>query len=215
MNAMLTKYLKDFSAPQPAGPVGSDILNSLPGAPLADLDFAVVSEPPVDIEAERREAFDEGYREAADFHARRHAEEMETLRETHALQLQGLTDTHESETIWMIHTRFHEMTQAISQTIAEQTLQVLLPVFDEEICRRSIAHLGELVRQALSEASVSTVVVRGPERLYVRLKPLLEIDGMQTRFIESNSTDISVEIDDTVLVSRLASWTRALSEVTG
>jgi hypothetical protein len=58
-------------------------------------------------------------------------------------------------------------------------------------------------------------VVRGPERLYIRLKPLLEMDGVQTRFIESSSPDISVEINDAVLVTRLASWTQALAEVTG
>jgi hypothetical protein len=215
MNAMLTKYLKDFSVPQPAVPVGSDILHSLAGAPLADLDFMIEPEPKVDIEAERREAHEEGYREAAAFFSGQHAEEIETMRQAHAFQLEGLGDAHESETIWMIHTRFHEMTQAISQTIAEQTLQVLLPVFDEEICRRSIARLGDLVREALTEASVSTVVVRGPERLYVRLKPLLEVDGLQTRFIESTSADISIEINDTVLVTRLATWAQALSEVTG
>jgi hypothetical protein len=107
------------------------------------------------------------------------------------------------------------MTETISQTIAEQTLQVLLPVFEEEVCRRAIAQLAELVRGALSESSVSTVVVRGPERLYVRLKPLLEIDGMQTRFVESTAVDISVEVNDTVLVTRLANWAQALSEVTG
>jgi hypothetical protein len=215
MNAMLTKYLKDFSAPQPARPVGNDILSSLAGAPLADMNFAAEPEPQVDIEAERREAHEEGYREAAAFLAEQHAEEIETLRQAHAFQLQGLADAHESETIWMIHTRFHEMTETISQTIAEQTLQVLLPVFEEEVCRRAIAQLAELVRGALSESSVSTVVVRGPERLYVRLKPLLEIDGMQTRFVESTAVDISVEVNDTVLVTRLANWAQALSEVTG
>ena len=215
MNAMLTKYLKDFSAPQPAGPVGNDFLNSLPGSPLADLSFAMEPEPQVDIEAERQEAHEQGYREAAELHENRHAEEIESLREMHAQQLRDLADKHESETIWMIHARFHEMTQAISQTIAEQTLQVLLPVFEEEFCHRSITQLAELVRTALTEATVTTIVVRGPERLYIRLKPLLEMDGVQTRFIESTSPDISVEINDAVLVTRLASWTQALAEVTG
>lgn len=214
MNAMLTKYLKDFSAPQPARPVDSDFLNSLAGAPLPDLSFPE-PEPQVDIEAERREAHDAGYREAQEFYQKQHEEEIETLRGAHAFQLQGLADAHESETIWMIHTRFHEMTQAISQTIAEQTMQVLLPVFEEEMCRRSIDHLAELVRGVLSDTEVSTIVVRGPDRLYQRLKPLLEMDGMQTRFVESSDADISVEINDTVLITRLAAWAQALSEVNG
>src|SRR5689334_1895012 len=100
MNAMLTKYLKDFSAPQPVRPVGNEILSSLAGAPLADMNFASEPEPQVDIEAERREAHEEGYREASTFMAEQQAEEIETLRQAHAFQLQGLADAHESETIW-------------------------------------------------------------------------------------------------------------------
>jgi len=213
MNAMLTKYLKDFSAPPPAAPVGNDFLSALSGAPVPDLNF--VSEPKVDIEAERREAHQEGYDEAAAYFQAKHEEDLELLKGAHALQLQGLADAHESETIWMIHTRFHEMSQMISQTLAEQAFQVLLPVMEEQVARKAIGELAELVRRALAESAVTTVVVRGPERLYARLKPLLDIDGIESRFIENTSADISVEINDTVLLTRLANWAQALSEVTG
>lgn len=213
MNAMLTKYLKDFSAPQPAAAIGSDFLSTLPGAPLPDLDF--VAEPPIDIEAERREAHQEGYDEAAAYYQAKQEDDLELLKGAHALQLQGLADAHESETIWMIHTRFHEMTQMISQTLAEQAFQVLLPVMEEQVARKAIQELADLVRQALAESAVTTVVVRGPERLYARLKPLLDIDGIESRFMENNAADISVEINDTVLLTRLSKWAQALSEVTG
>lgn len=213
MNAMLTKYLKDFSVPAPAAPVGNDFLSALSGAPMPDLDF--VSEPKIDVEAERREAHQEGYDEAEAYFQAKHEEDLELLKGAHALQLQGLADAHESETIWMIHTRFHEMTQMISQTLSEQAFQVLLPVMEEQVARKAIGQLADLVRQALAESAVATVVVRGPERLYARLKPLLDIDGIESRFIENSSADISVEINDTVLLTRLANWAQALSEVTG
>lgn len=215
MNAMLTKYLKDFSLPQSVGPVGNDILDTLHGSSLTNIDFSIETEPPVDIEAERRDAHDEGFREAAAYYERKQAEAIAALEEAHANALQAMADRHESETIWVVHARFHEMTQAISQTVTEQVLQLLLPVFDEEFCRRSMERLSALVREALSEAQVSTVVVRGPEPLYIRLKPLLEVDGIESRFIESAAVDISVEVDETVLVTRLSSWSQALSEVDG
>lgn len=215
MNAMLTKYLKDFSAPQPIRPVGGDILESLSGSPLASMDFGPDPEPPVDIEAERREAHEEGYSEAEAFFEQKHATELASLREAHAKELQAMAETHENDTIWMIHTRFHEMTQVISQTVAEQTLQVLLPVFEEDVTRRAVERLAEVVRETLLESGISTVVVRGPERLYERLKALLENQGIESRFIESASVDISVEINETVLTTRLATWAQSLSEVTG
>jgi len=107
------------------------------------------------------------------------------------------------------------MTQVISQTVAEQTLQVLLPVFEEDVTRRAVERLAEVVRETLLESGISTVVVRGPERLYERLKALLENQGIESRFIESASVDISVEINETVLTTRLATWAQSLSEVTG
>jgi|EndMetStandDraft_4_1072995.scaffolds.fasta_scaffold346129_1 hypothetical protein len=215
MNAMLTKYLKDFSAPQPVGPVGNDILDSLPGASFPEMDFVPEPEPQIDIEAERQEAHAQGYYEAAQYFQEKHAAEIETLHEAYAGELRSMTEAHENEVIGVIHARFHEMTQVISQQIAEQTLQALLPVFSEEICRRALTQLADMVQESLVESGVSTVVVRGPARLYDRLKLLLDTHGIESRFIESAATDISVEIDDTVLVTRLASWAQALSEVIG
>lgn len=213
MNAMLTKYLKDFSVPQPVTQAGKPLYETLADAPLADFDFHSDPVPQIDIEAERQEAYDEGYRDAKASLESQHQEDIETLRQAHEFQLHGLADAHESETVWMIHTRFHEMTQAISQSVTEHALQILTPILDEEVCRRAISRLSDLVQELLRESSATMVVIRGPERLYARLKPMLEVDGLQTRFVETDSADISVEVDETVLVTRLANWAQALAEV--
>jgi hypothetical protein len=53
MNAMLTKYLKDFSVPESTALVETNILSSLAGSPLDDIGFLPVPEPVIDLEAER------------------------------------------------------------------------------------------------------------------------------------------------------------------
>jgi hypothetical protein len=212
MNAMLTKYLKDFSVPAPVGTVGNEILSGLQD-PAPSMDFDFEPEPQIDIEAERREAHEEGYREAAAELESRYEAEILALRQQHAAEIRALAEAHDNEVVSMIHTRFHEMTYAISQAVTENTLQVLLPVFDEMVCHRSIAALGAMTREALIDPSTSVVVVRGPERLYQALKPLLDRDGVESRFIETDELDLAVEINDLVLVTRLSAWSQALAEV--
>jgi hypothetical protein len=214
MNAMIAKYLKDFSVPEPVDAAGGDILDSLAGSSFADLDFGADAEPQVDVEAEKRDAYDHGFLTASEEAETRYQDELATLTQAHAAEIEQLAAAHEADVIGMIHLRFHEMTQALSQSLAEQTLQVLLPVFDEEFCRRSVAELASSVRAALQESGIAKVVVRGPAHLYDRLKPLLDADGIDSQLVESTSLDIAVEINDTVLVTRLAAWAQSLKEVT-
>ena len=201
--------------PGSAGSVDSDILDGLQNSGPESLDFDFEPEPQVDIEAERREAYDEGYRAAVSELEARHAAVLQAMRDAHAAEIAALAEMHENEVVGMIHTRYHEMTAALSQTMTDNTLQVLLPVFDEVICSRSISNLASLTREALTDASTTVVVVRGPANLFEPLKLLFDGDGIECRFIETTDIDISVEINDLVLVTRLTSWAQALSEVNG
>ncbi|MBL0370687.1 hypothetical protein JJB09_01475 [Rhizobium sp. KVB221] len=215
MNAMLAKYLKDFSVPAAIEPAHGNILESLDGSPFGDIDFDTDPEPAIDIEAERREAYEEGHRAATELLEARHADEMAALRQAQSDELAAIQAIHENEVVGMVHTRFHEMTQVLSQTLADQTLQVLLPVFNKELASLAVATLGATVREALREADISTVIVRGSAELFAALKPLLDADGIDSRFIEQASQDLTVEINETVLATRLGTWAQTLSEVTG
>lgn len=215
MNAMISKYLKDFSIPALSEAAGPDVLDSLAGTPFGDFEFGAEPAQEIDIEAEKHDAYGKGFQAASEEADARHEEELRALAEQHAQQIRDFAAAHEQEVIGMIHRRFQEMTQALSQSLAEQTLQVLLPVFDEELCRRSVAMLAASVHDALQEAGVSEVVVRGPDHLYQQLKPFLDADGVESRFIETAGLDVSVEINETVLITRLAAWAQSLSEVVG
>jgi hypothetical protein len=213
MNAMLTKYLKDFSAPQSTALVETDLLSSLASAPLSDMSFLAEPEPAIDIEAERRQAHDEGYAEAQAELEERFAGELATIAERHAQEVRDLTERHESEVMRVIHARFFDMTVAISQSVADQTLQALLPVIDADVARRSVSALADAVRKALTEERAADVLVRGPMRLYEMLRPKLDERGIACRHVEAETIDIIVEINETVLTTRLSAWAQSLAEV--
>lgn len=211
MNAILTKYLKDFSAPEPIEPVGNDFFD-IPDTPVDDGGLFFEEEPQIDLEEERRLAREAGYAEAEAILMQKHAEELEALRQAHSEELRAAAERHEHDLVWMIHTRFHEMAQSLSQTIADHTLQVLQPLFEEEVCKRSVGQLADIIKRSFLDQPSATIVVRGPTGLYERLKLLIEGQGIECRFIESATPDISVEINETVLVTRIDNWSKAISE---
>ena len=210
---MLTKYLKDFSVPESTALVETNILSSLAGSPLDDLAFPAEPEPAIDLEAEREAARQEGHAAALAECEERFAGELAGIAEEHSRELRALEERHENEVMSVIHARFFDMTLAISQSVTDQTLQALLPIMEADLARRSVAALADEVRAAFAEEKAAEVLVRGPGRLFDLLKPRLEADGVPCRHVEAETTDILVEIDETVLTTRLATWAQSLAEV--
>lgn len=213
MNAMLTKYLKDFSVPETTALVETNILSSLAGSPLDDSVFLPDPEPEIDLEAERAAAREEGRAEAIAECEERFAGELAAIAEEHAEEMMALVERHESEIMSVIHARFFDMTLAISQSVADQTLGVLLPVLDADVARRSVAALAHAVEAAFAEEKAAEVLVRGPTRLFEMLKPRLDEANVPCRHVEAETVDIYVEVNETVLTTRLSVWAQSLAEV--
>ena len=214
MNAMLTKYLKDFSVPQSTALVETDLISSLASAsPLEDLVFAPEPEPAIDLAAERKEAFDDGFAKGRAESEEGFAGQLATIAEEHAQEVRTMEERHDSEVMRVIHARFFDMTVAISQSVADQTLQALLPVIDADVARRSVAALADAVRKAMMEEMAADVLVRGPTRLFDMLKPKFDERGIACRHVEAETVDIIVEVNETVLTTRLQVWAQSLAEV--
>lgn len=216
MNAMLTKYLKDFSAPQSTALVETDILSSLASAsPLEEMTFMQAPEPvpAIDVEAERQEAYDDGHADGRRESEEVFAGQLATIADEHAQEIRTIEERHDAEVMRVIHARFFDMTVAISQSVADQTLQALLPVIDADVARRSVAALADAVRKAMTEEKAADVLVRGPTRLFDMLKPKFDERGIACRHVEAETVDIIVEINETVLTTRLQVWAQSLAEV--
>ena len=214
MNAMLTKYLKDFSVPETTALVETAILSSLAdSSPLGDMDFLSEPEPEIDLEAERKLAYEEGYAKARAELEESFAGQLVALAEDHGQEVRAQEERHDSEIMRVIHARFFDMTVAISQAVADQTLQALLPVIDADVARRSVTALADAVRKAMTEEKAADVLVRGPMRLYEMIKPKFDERGIACRHVEAETVDILVEINETVLTTRLSVWAQSLAEV--
>lgn len=207
MTVSLAHYLKDFSEPQvpdmPAFDAGLD----------DDLSMAFPESEAPDPDTIRREAHAEGYEAATQELEARFAEEREALAEAHRQEIEALREAHAAETAEVIVAKVNEMAAAVSQTIAEQTGLILAPLLSEAIAAKAVADIGDAIGKALLDGEVAQIVVRGPAELFDMLTARMGEKVALLRHIEGADLDLTVEIDGSVLVTRISAWAASLKKV--
>ncbi len=215
MSAMLSRYLKDFSAPKVE-------LSMMPPKYFPDLDTDYADSdrlalrsatPQVDVEAERREAFEQGRAEATAELVFEHGNEIVDLQAAHAAEIQALTRRLEEEAAGRMAAQFQEMTEQLAVALGDQTARVLAPVMEEALVQRAVADMAEMIRQGIIAGEGCAITVRGPLRLLEALKSSLGDDMPVFRHVETDDIDLAIEMDETILVTRMAAWADTVRKV--
>lgn len=215
MSAMLSRYLKDFSAPKVE-------LSLMPQKYFPDLDSdyadgdrlgARPAMPEIDIDAERRRAFAEGRAEATAELVFEHERQIADLQAAHAAELADLTQRLEAETANRLAERFADMADSLVAALGDQTARVLAPVMEDALLQRAVADMAQMIKQGLVAGEGCTLVVKGPTQLFEALKRQLGEDMPLFRHVETDDIDLAVEMDGTILVTRMAAWADTVRKV--
>ncbi len=211
MSASLARYLKDFSEPQSVPlPLMAD---DLAGGLDEDLALPAMVEAPVDIEAERAEAYSKGYETASEESQQRFGEERQALVAAHAEEMAALREKYESEAAALIAAGLQEIAGAAAQAVSDQTARILAPLLDEALVAKAVSDMADLIRDAMLEGDVGTVNIRGPLHLFEKLQVALGGSAPLLRHVEAPDLDISVDIGETALVTRMSAWAASLKKV--
>jgi hypothetical protein len=213
MTASIARYLKDFGEPISVPPILVDV---------GDFDYAgeslhVQEEPiaaPVDLAAERAEAHAMGYDEGRAEAQRVWEEQRQELLKAHADEIAALRERYEADIASTIERKMGEAALIIAQAVGNQAARVLAPVVEEALISKAVDDLAALLRAAISDGDVATVTVRGPLSLFEMLQAAFSPEqSAQLRHVEAPDVDISAEIGDAALVTRLSAWSARLKEV--
>ncbi|PST26128.1 hypothetical protein C7U60_03580 [Mesorhizobium plurifarium] len=213
MSASLSRYLKDFSPPKVE-------LTRMPPRyfPEVDTDHAETKAgarpamPEIDIDAERREAFAQGRAEASAELSLEHRKAIADLEVRHAEEIASLTRRLEEQAAGRIAAGFGEMADRLALALGDQTARVLAPVMDEALAKRAVENLAGMVRHGLAAGEGLTITVRGPLALFEALKALLP-ETTAFRHAESGDVDLTVEMGEAILVTRMAAWSDTVRKV--
>lgn len=212
MSASIARYLKDFGTPPPP-PVIDDELDMF-AHDVTDV-LALPAEEPVDLEAERAEAHAKGRQEAADEWEQRWSADRAALVEAHETEMAALRERLEGELAATIADRIEAFATATAQEVGEQTARVLAPLVEEAVVNKATADLAELVKAAILEGEVNAVTVRGPTPMFEALRTRLGDTAAVIRHVETDDIDLTVELGDASLVTRMSAWSASLKKVLG
>ncbi|MDP9837761.1 hypothetical protein J2T09_002518 [Neorhizobium huautlense] len=220
MSASIARYLKDFGEPQPApamltpefdiGGFGGQ------GGISDDFDFpAVEPEPAIDLEAERAEAHAEGFEAARAQAEEKWTAERQALEAAHAAELAELCARLEVQASEKIEAGLNAIAGKLAAVIGEQTAAALVPFLEQSLADKAVDELADLIRKAMFDGDIGTITVSGPGEMFEKLKTALGSDAPVLRHVEADDLDLSVDIDGSVLVTRLSAWAASLRKVLG
>lgn len=213
MNSPLARYLRDFGAEAAllAAPIETPSHFASPAEMPALESFAQTVE--VDLEAERREAYDEGHLAATQSLTAKHAEDLEALKEQHAQEIEQQRLQFEDGLADYLSKALPDLASRLSAELSEATARVLSPLLKEQVMRGAINELVEELKPTLAKEILEQITVFGPVHLCDLLKAQLEEKGDAVSFVHTDDTDIRVEIGDSLLVTRLSAFAADLERV--
>ncbi|MEZ2222491.1 hypothetical protein [Rhizobium sp. RCC_161_2] len=208
MSPMLSRYLKDFSA-EPSPSVTLPDLTFDEAPPFLDSPV----EPPLDIEAERRDAYAQGHEAATLELSSKHQLELKAIAEAHRGEIDALRAQYQEQAAERIAAGMTQIATMLGQVVNTEAAAVLAPIMTEALTAKAVADLADLVAASILDGDVGPVTVSGPRHLFDILHARLDDHGALLRHVEADDVDLSVTIGESVLVTRMSAWAASLREI--
>lgn len=199
MSFAFAQHLEDFSQPKGLAPV-----------PMFDAsqssDMSLHDEVEIDVEAIKSEAYQDGYNAA-----------MAELQAQHKAAEEALRIAHEQESAALEAKLGDNMAQQIAQSakqqldancnaITQQVGQILSNFVASELVEQTIGQLTDLIRGAFADNEAAHIRIEGPQILVDKLHEAMGDDFAKIDALTSDATELSLEIDQALMVTRLNDW---------
>ena len=206
MAAALADLLPDFGARPRAAPARAAAPQPSPPPPPPP------EPPPIDIDAIVAEAVARAEAEVAEKFS---AEMEQRLQESDAAH-QAEIDRIRSET----GVEFGARLTAALADLEKQTIDVTTSVVarilgqmaTDTVAQRAIEALSLTVRDVIGDAETIRIRVKGPQSLFLPFAAAMGEQSRHLQFVEADTVDLTVSMDETLFETRLAEWSQTLSE---
>lgn len=97
--------------------------------------------------------------------------------------------------------------------ISDATARILSSMLSDDLNRRSVERLADMIRGAVADRDAVRIRVAGPQSLFETLQAALGPLAAQCDFAEAPGFDLTVAIDDALFETRLTEWSATIGEV--
>ncbi|NTF06448.1 hypothetical protein G6L37_09765 [Agrobacterium rubi] len=204
MSGALAKYLKDFSQfVPPEAPSAFDL--DMPVSSF-ESDFFAEPEIVVDLEEEKRKAFAEGEVAAAQQAKETHENELAALRLAHAAEIEAIKTRYEDEIATHLATSVISMKQTIAADVEQVCLRLFGMVMERDFAEKAAADVSAKILQEIEGGFAGTIKITGPDALLSHIREALGDVDNQVDYDVSTDIDVKVQMDNSVLMTRLSEF---------
>jgi hypothetical protein len=196
----LADMLADFAQRAPAGAARTERMPGRQDAPAIDID-ALLAEERARAEQQASERLAAG-NEAA----------LAAERERHAAEIAEINRRHGEESGVRLEAGLREIEARVAETVTGAVARILGPIVSDEVLKRSIAELASAIGEALEDADAVTIRVSGPPSLFSALALNMGEKSKYLRHRETDGADLTVEVNGSLMETRLAEWQAAVHE---
>lgn len=144
-----------------------------------------------------------------------HETALTALREAHAAEIAEIERRHGEEAGARIEAGLGEIEARVSETVTGTVARILGPIVSEEVLKRSIDELAKAIGEALEDADAVTIRVSGPSSLFSALAEKLVGKSKHLRHRETDGIDLTVDVNGSLIETRLTEWQAIVNEVLG
>lgn len=214
MSGALAKYLKDFSqfTPPEPPPVSFEI-----DTPVASFESDWMPEPEVtvDLEEIKSTAFAEGEEAGKREQLMVQEKELDALRAAHEEEMEAMRARYEDEIATHLATAVTSMKQEIAGNVESACLRLFSTVMERELAITAATDISAQITREIQEGFAGTIRITGPDRMLQQIRDTLGHVENQVDYDVSDDIDIKVQLDNSVLMTRLAEFfqtTRGLAD---
>jgi hypothetical protein len=202
----LADMLADFGKRPPQPPRAAaprDGAPAKPGTPQPDID-ALLAEERAQTEKLVTERL-----------AAEHEAVLTAIRESHAAEIAEIERRHGEEAGVRIEAGLTGIEARVTETVSGTVARILGPIISEEVLKRSIDELACAIGEAMEDADAVTIRVTGPQSLFSALAERLGEKSKHLRHREAEGLDLTIDVNGSLIETRLTEWQAAVNEVLG
>ncbi|WEX08317.1 hypothetical protein [Chelativorans sp. AA-79] len=144
---------------------------------------------------------------------REHEDKLAAERERHQAELAALTSSLGEEASRIIAERFADMDRQVLSVTGAAVARILGAILTEDLQKQAVDELAHVLAETMKDGGAVRIRVNGPASLRSALEERLGERARQVEFVDAPGVDLTAEIDEALVETRLAEWSEALAEV--
>jgi hypothetical protein len=138
---------------------------------------------------------------------------LQELEESHQAALAQLEQTYATGMLQRVTAQLEEMGGKLAQETGDQLARLLAPLLRDHARKASMAALTRDLQRILSSNDVTKLRMSGPQLLIKKVQESLGESASRIDMLETDTIDVTVEIDGEILATKLSGWAATLNEV--